>query len=165
MKRTMRLDICSLIEGVLKSSINLKIAIAFCFSLSLTAPVLAQHVNDRPGDEPGEWRFIGGDAGHTRSTPLAEINAENFEDIEVEWTWEDSSFGSTPPRSTPVYADGKLFTVAGARRHVVAIDPSSGETLWSFREPNTFRQEYSMRAAWGKGAAPGVPPVALDRDV
>jgi quinoprotein glucose dehydrogenase len=52
-----------------------------------------------------------------------------------------------------VYADGKLFTVAGSRRHVVSIDPVSGETLWSFREPNTFRWEYSMRAPWGKGVA------------
>jgi len=111
----------------------------------------AQHVNQR--DNPEEWRYIGGDAGHTRSTPLNQINPTNFEDLEIEWVWNDSSFGSTPPRSTPVYADGKLFTVAGSRRHVVAIDPVSGETLWSFREPNTFRWEYSMRASWGKGVA------------
>ena len=111
----------------------------------------AQHVNQR--DNPEEWRYIGGDAGHTRSTPLNQINPANFEDLEIEWAWNDSSFGSTPPRSTPVYADGKLFTVAGSRRHVVSIDPVSGETLWSFREPNTFRWEYSMRAPWGKGVA------------
>ena len=111
----------------------------------------AQHVNQR--DNPEEWRYIGGDAGHTRSTPLNQINPANFEDLEIEWVWNDSSFGSTPPRSTPVYADGKLFTVAGSRRHVVSIDPVSGETLWSFREPNTFRWEYSMRAPWGKGVA------------
>ena len=113
--------------------------------------LLAQEINYRPN--PGDWRYIGGDAGHTRSTPMNEITAENFGDIEIEWSWNDTSFGSTPPRSTPVYANGRLYTVAGARRHVVAIDPSTGETLWSFREPNTFRWEYSMRAPWGKGVA------------
>ena len=115
------------------------------------APVAAQHANDRA--LPEEWRYIGGDAGHTRSTPLRQIDRSNFGDLEIEWIWQDASFGTTPPRSTPVYAGGKLFTVAGARRHVVAIDPASGETLWSFREPNTFRWEYSMRAPWGKGVA------------
>ena len=119
---------------------------------AIATPAMAQHVNDRTGS-PGEWRYIGGDAGHTRSTPLNQIDVANFEDLEVEWTWSDTSFGTTPPRATPVYANGKLFTVAGARRHVVAIDPASGETLWTFREPNTFRWEYSMRAAWGKGVA------------
>lgn len=123
--------------------------LAWC---AIAIPALAQHVNDRPGS-PEEWRYIGGDAGHTRSTPLDQIDAANFENLEVEWSWSDSSFGTTPPRATPVYANGKLFTVAGARRHVVAIDPVSGETLWTFREPNTFRWEYSMRAAWGKGVA------------
>ena len=116
-------------------------------SISLSA----QQINYRPN--PGDWRYIGGDAGHTRSTPLNEITPENFGDLEVEWNWSDASFGSTPPRSTPVYANGKLITVAGARRHVVAIEPNTGETLWSFREPNTFRWEYSMRAPWGKGVA------------
>ena len=119
--------------------------------LAAPAPVAAQHANDRA--LPEEWRYIGGDAGHTRSTPLRQIDRSNFGDLEIEWTWRDASFGTTPPRSTPVYAGGKLFTVAGARRHVVAIDPASGETLWSFREPNTFRWEYSMRAPWGKGVA------------
>ena len=119
--------------------------------LTTSAPVAAQHANDRA--LPEEWRYIGGDAGHTRSTPLRQIDRSNFGDLEIEWTWQDASFGTTPPRSTPVYAGGKLFTVAGARRHVVAIDPASGETLWSFREPNTFRWEYSMRAPWGKGVA------------
>jgi quinoprotein glucose dehydrogenase len=46
-----------------------------------------------------------------------------------------------------------LYTVAGPRRHVVAIDPASGETLWSYREPNTARWEYSMRQDYGKGVA------------
>ena len=76
--------------------------------------VSAQQINYRPN--PGDWRYIGGDAGHTRSTPLNEITPENFENLEVEWSWSDASFGSTPPRATPVYANGKLITVAGARR-------------------------------------------------
>ena len=121
--------------------------------LLASAAAWGQHVNER--ENSSEWRYIGGDIGHTRSTPLNQISADNFDELEIEWMWSDASFGATPPRSTPVYANGKLFTVAGARRHVVAIDPSTGETLWSFREPNTFRWEYSMRAPWGKGIAYG----------
>ncbi len=127
--------------------------VALGFLLTAAAPGTAQHVNDRPGTDPGGWRYIGGDAGHTRSTPLGQIDASNVSELEVEWIWRDATLGTTPPRSTPIYADGKLFTVAGPRRHVVAIDAASGETLWTFREPNTFRWEYSMRAPWGKGVA------------
>ena len=125
--------------------------LALFLLLLASAAAWGQHVNER--ESPSDWHYIGGDIGHTRSTPLNQINTENFDDLEIEWTWSDASFGATPPRSTPVYASGKLFTVAGARRHVVAIDPVTGETLWSFREPNTFRWEYSMRAPWGKGIA------------
>ena len=127
--------------------------IALGVLLGTPAPGGAQHVNDRPAADPGGWRYIGGDAGHTRSTPLTQINASNFDDLEVDWSWSAVSMGRTPPRSTPVYAGGMLFTVAGNRRHVVAMDPATGETLWTYSEPNTFRFEYSMRAGWGKGIA------------
>ena len=45
----------------------------------------AQHVNYRENN--GDWRYIGGDAGHTRSTPLNQITSENFENLEIEWSW------------------------------------------------------------------------------
>ena len=46
-----------------------------------------------------------------------------------------------------------LITVAGERRYVIAMDAGTGETLWTFREPSTFRWEYSMRKNHGKGVA------------
>ena len=70
--------------------------------------------------------------------------------------WRGDNFGPTVDnilRSTPIYAEGKLFSVAGARRTVVAIDPATGETLWTFREPPTRRWEDSMRKNYGKGVA------------
>jgi quinoprotein glucose dehydrogenase len=140
-------------RGSPKARARLVLLAALGVLLTTPLPGVTQHVNDRPESEPGGWPYIGGDAGHTRSTPLSQIDASNFGDLEEEWTWSSASFGATPPRPTPVFAGGKLFTVAGPRRHVVAVDPSTGETLWTFREPNTFRWEYSMRAPWGKGVA------------
>jgi glucose dehydrogenase len=108
-----------------------------------------------PGTENAQWTFLGGDAWHTRYTPATQINALNFEDSEVAWQWNASSFGPSTSRATPSYMGGKLITVSGDRRHVVALDPATGELLWSFTEPNTQRYEYSMRKGYGKGVAYG----------
>ena len=104
----------------------------------------------------GEWRYIGGDAAHTRHSPLDQIDAENFADLEVVWTWRGDNFGPNVDylfRSTPIYVDGLLYTVAGQRRTVVAIDPATGETIWTYREPHTTRFERGMRNNYGKGVA------------
>ena len=77
-------------------------------------------------EDTAEWFTLGGDYAHTRFTPAEEISAENFHELEVVWEWDGASFGGSSGRSTPTYVDGKLFTVSGARRHVVAIDPKSG---------------------------------------
>ncbi|MDP6537030.1 MAG: PQQ-binding-like beta-propeller repeat protein [Gammaproteobacteria bacterium] len=109
------------------------------------------------GVEDGEWRFLGGDAGHTRASPhLTQIDASNFADLQVAWTWRGDNFGGNVEytfRSTPVFADGILYTVAGQRRQVVAIDAATGETLWTFREPETMRYLRSPRTDFGKGVA------------
>jgi quinoprotein glucose dehydrogenase len=104
----------------------------------------------------GEWRYWGGDAGSTRFAPLDQIDASNFDDLEVAWLWRGDNFGPSPDnvmRSTPIYADGILYTVAGRRRTVAAIDPATGETLWTFREPHTERWERSPRQNYGRGVA------------
>src|SRR5262245_39294986 len=92
------------------------------------------------GVENGEWRHLGGDAGHTRSSTLNQINASNFSKLKVAWIWRSDNFGPGLEytfRATPLFVDGMLYTVAGQRRRVVAIDASTGETRWTFREPET----------------------------
>ncbi len=118
----------------------------------ITSPVFGQ----TRGNQDGEWRYIGGDAWHTRYSALDQITAENFEDLELAWVWRGDNYGPNPlgvSRSTPIYANGVIYTVAGERRHVVAIEPLTGETLWVFREPHTTRFERGMRNGYGKGVA------------
>src|SRR5690606_5947879 len=102
----------------------------------------------------GEWRYQSADAWGTRYSPLTQIDGSNFGDLAVAWIWRGDNFGDhidQVSRSTPSYIDGKLYTVAGYRRQVVSIDPATGETLWTYREPHTTRYERSMRANYGKG--------------
>ncbi|SVA05392.1 uncharacterized protein METZ01_LOCUS58246, partial [marine metagenome] len=133
----------------------------FCFGLVsavLMAPSESALAQGLPGTEDGEWRYLGGDAGHTRHSALDQIHAGNFEDLEVKWVWRSDNFGPNIDyfsRSTPIYVDGMLYTVTTPRRQVVAIDPATGETLWTFREPETTRRRRSPRQAYGKGAAYG----------
>ena len=126
------------------------------------APALALAAHGSGAEQPvaptGEWRYIGGDVAHTRYSPLDQIDASNFAKLEVAWTWRGDNFGSSVDtlfRSTPLYVDGLLYTVAGQRRAVVAIDPATGETMWAYREPHTTRYDRGMRNNYGKGVAFG----------
>jgi quinoprotein glucose dehydrogenase len=130
------------------------------FVLGLTAVVTVgaatkdtttRHVDDKTV----EWQTLGGDLAHTRYAPLKQITPENFGQLKAVWTWDGASFKAQSGRSTPSYMNGKLFTVAGEHRSVIAIDPATGETIWSYREPGTPRYDYSMRKDYGKGVGYG----------
>jgi glucose dehydrogenase len=131
----------------------------FVFFVLFTLAIGISHVASAQltGTENGEWQYLGGDAGHTRGAPeLNQITAENFSELSPAWIWRGDNFSPGLEytfRSTPVYANGKLYTVAGQRRQVVAIDPATGETLWTFREPETMRYLRSPRTDFGKGVA------------
>jgi len=106
------------------------------------------------GTENGEWRYLGGDAGHTRYSPLDQITPANFETLQEAWRANPSDVvGPLTARATPSYVGGKLLSVAGPRRHVISMDPTNGSLLWNFVEPETYRSKYSMRTAYGKGVA------------
>jgi quinoprotein glucose dehydrogenase len=130
------------------------IAVAFAAFISAQGPRAGQAQQaaaQSPGTQAGQWSYIGGDAAHTRYSPVNQINAQNFETLTQAWVFNDPAVGTITARATPVYVGGKLLSVAGPRRHVVSIDPASGKTLWTFVEPETERSKYSMRSAYGKG--------------
>ena len=122
--------------------------LALALGVLVSAPsVLAQG----PGTENGHWTYLGGDAWHTRYTSSDEITFDNFDEVTELWRFNAASFGASTPRATPTYVNGMMITVTGDRRHVIALDPETGEMIWSFTEPKTHRYEYSMRKGYGKG--------------
>jgi len=106
------------------------------------------------GNKPGEWRYWGGDAWSSRYSPLDQINASNFNTLQIAWEWKSGAFGSDEYyRTTPIYANGRLFTVATTRRVTTAIDPSTGETLWMWRLDEGIRWQKAPRQFAGRGLA------------
>ncbi|HJU42530.1 MAG TPA: PQQ-binding-like beta-propeller repeat protein [Vicinamibacterales bacterium] len=105
-----------------------------------------------------EWPNITGGYSSTRYAAIDQINASNFSNLKVAWEWR----GEVPPgvelgdinaRGLPIYVDNLLYTTSGPRRTVVALDPVTGKTVWTFQEPETPRHAYSMRSNHGKGVA------------
>ncbi|OFW11323.1 MAG: hypothetical protein A3H96_18730 [Acidobacteria bacterium RIFCSPLOWO2_02_FULL_67_36] len=128
-------------------------------ALAAFTPRADQQPGDRQpdlarGNKPGEWRYWGGDAWSTRYSPLDQIDASNFGALKLAWQWNAGAFGSDEYyRTTPLYANGRLFTVATTRRIAAAIDPENGETLWMWRLNEGIRWQKAPRRFSGRGPA------------
>jgi quinoprotein glucose dehydrogenase len=111
------------------------------------------------GQDPppaGEWRTYGGDLASTRYSPLDQINGTNFSKLEIGWRFKTDALGPRPEfnlQATPLMIGGVLYTTAGTRRAVVALDASSGELLWMHREDEGKRGAAAPRQLSGRGLA------------
>ncbi len=163
----------------MKASIRIVDKASLCLTalvFSCTSGALAQS-----GATDGNWATYGGGLGHTRYSPLDEINASNFSSLEIAWHFSAANLGPRPEyqfESTPLVVDGVLYSTAGARRSVVALNAVTGELLWVYRINEGSRVAYSPRRLSGRGLAywrdgdderilyvtPGYQLVALDAD-
>jgi quinoprotein glucose dehydrogenase len=117
-------------------------------------PAEAQQPAPARGNVPGEWRVWGADHWSTRYSPLDQINASNFDSLKLAWQWNAGAFGSDEYyRTTPLYANGRLVTVATTRRVALALDPATGETLWMWRLDEGIRWQKAPRQFAGRGLA------------
>src|SRR5688500_1515658 len=137
-------------------------AAAFCFGVVVFAALTlqgGQQPSDRQqdlvrGHKPGEWRYWAAGAWRTRSSPLDQTIASNSDSLQMAWQWNAAAFGADEySRTTPLYANGRLFTVATTRRIAAAIDPESGETLWMWRLNEGIRWQKAPRQFAGRGPA------------
>jgi quinoprotein glucose dehydrogenase len=86
------------------------------------------------------------------------INAANVNSLRVAWRWKSDNFGpslESNMEATPVMVDGTLYTTAGSRRDVVAIDAKTGETLWMYRIDEGARGRSAQRRNAGRGLSYG----------
>ena len=72
-----------------------------------------------------EWKTYGGDLASTRYSPLDQITKDNFNKLEVAWRVKTDAFGPRPEfnfQATPLMVDGVVYSTAGTRRTVIALD-------------------------------------------
>ena len=97
----------------------------------------------------GDWPAYGGGLRAQKYSPLDQISADNIDELAIAWVWE--AFDNhrytgllnrfdrrkTPDgfKATPLMVAGRLF-VRTAFSAVAAIDPITGETLWTY-DPGT----------------------------
>ena len=61
-----------------------------CWMLTVTALVAAPATAQQGAPANGEWPTYGGDLGGTKYSPLDQIDATNFADLEIVWRWQSA---------------------------------------------------------------------------
>ncbi len=128
-----------------------RLAAVVCLLFSTPTSLVGQS-----GAKNGEWRNYAADVGSTRYSPLDQINATNFNKLEVAWRFKTDNLGPRPEfqyEGTPLMANGILYATAGSRRAVVALNPGTGEQLWMHSEQEGARGAAAPRQLSGRGLA------------
>ena len=88
----------------------------------------------------GEWHAFGRDAANSKYSPLDELTAENFTDLQIAWRWtsisqpvaaERETIRPGPFIATPLMADGLVYIIT-ALGQVAALDAGTGEAVWTY---------------------------------
>ena len=95
---------------------------------SVTAGLNTERITNA-NSEPGNWLAHGRTYDEQRYSPLAQINAENVNELGLAWYHEtDSKRGL---EASPIVVDGVMYTT-GSWSTVQAFDAKTGEVLWMY---------------------------------
>src|SRR5437868_10890656 len=109
-----------------------------------------------PSAAGGDWPHYTADIRGTRYSPLDQINAQNFNRLEVAWRFKTDNFGTFPEyklEGTPLAIRGTIYTTAGTRRDVIALDGRTGEIVWVHSMREGKRAAVAPRQLSGRGVS------------
>ncbi|MBZ5559346.1 MAG: PQQ-binding-like beta-propeller repeat protein [Acidobacteriia bacterium] len=127
-------------------------------SLPRLAPRLAilsgQTASGMPSTKNGEWPMYTADLRGSKYSPLDQIDASNFNTLEVAWRFKTDNLGPRPENKlegTPIMIGGMLYTTGGSRRSIVALDGRTGELKWVWNMDEGLRAAVAPRQLSGRG--------------
>jgi quinoprotein glucose dehydrogenase len=106
------------------------------------------------GTSRGEWPTYGGDLASRRYSPLAQVDASNFNALEIAWRFKTENLGPRAEfqfQATPLMVGGTLYFTAGSRRAAVAVDAATGEMKWMHAVDEGPRGAAAPRQLSGRG--------------
>lgn len=106
-------------------------------------------------DDEAQWGWYGGDPGGNRHSPLAQINRENVERLEIAWTYRTGELGAGFARAdklafeaTPILVRDSLF-LSTPTNIVIALDPATGKQRWRYDPKIDRTRRYSEATSRG----------------
>ena len=125
--------------------------------LTVITPINGQSpASGKPSINNGEWPDYSGDLRGWRYSPLDQINATNFNQLQVAWRFKTDHLGPRPEyklEGTPVMVKGTLYTTGGTRRSVISLDGRTGELNWAHSLREGRRAAVSPRQLSGRGVS------------
>jgi quinoprotein glucose dehydrogenase len=125
--------------------------------VALVSPLSGQTPRaGKPTIDNGEWPDYSGDLRGWRYSPLDQINASNFDKLQVAWRFKTDHLGPRPEyklEGTPLMVKGTLYTTGGTRRSVIALDGRTGELNWAHSLREGTRAAVSPRQLSGRGVS------------
>jgi len=109
-----------------------------------------------PSTANGDWPHYTADIRGSRYSPLNQIDASNFNKLEVAWRFKTDMLGPRPEyklEGTPLAINGVLYTTGGTRRSVVALDGKTGELIWAHSLREGKRAGVAPRQLSGRGVS------------
>ena len=109
-----------------------------------------------PSTQKGDWPYYTADLKGTKYSPLDQINASNFNKLEVAWRFKTDNLGPRPEyklEGTPLAINGTLYTTGGTRRSVISLDGKTGEVNWAFSFREGKRAAIAPRQLSGRGVS------------
>ncbi len=110
----------------------------------------------QPSTRNGEWPYYTADLRGSKYSPLDQINAGNFNKLEVAWRYKTDNLGPRPENKlegTPLMVKGVIYATGGTRRAVVALDAKTGEQKWVYSLDEGKRAGRSPRQLSGRGVS------------
>ena len=107
-----------------------------------------------PSTKNGEWPTYTADLKGTRYSPLDQINASNFNKLQVAWRFKTDNLGTRPEyklEGTPLMVKGVIYATGGSRRSVIALDAKTGELMWVHSHREGLRAAIAPRQLSGRG--------------
>src|SRR5436853_3934963 len=123
-------------------------------STSKAAAKTSARTSSAPSTRNGEWPCYTADLRGSRYSPLDQINAENFNKLEVAWRFKTDNLGTRPEfklEGTPLMVKGMIYATGGTRRSVFALKADTGEIVWTHAEFEGERAINAPRQLSGRG--------------
>ncbi len=117
---------------------------------------------------PTSWTTYGSDLASHRYSAADQITKANFNELRIAWRLKTDFLGPRPDTlyaATPLLVDRVLYTTAGMRRAVIALNPTTGEMLWMHSEDEGVRGQNAIRTGAGRGLSYWAGANAADRRI